>query len=142
MILGVVHVVFHNQCIVFYLQNDAQNYSNSKPNYYSIEADEYFFKGHFPDNPIMPGVLIIESMAQTGCFLSFNNENFNKNNKIMLLSMIKSSKFIKKVIPGDVLFIEVELMKYKLGTASIKGVVKVNNNIVAKAEFMATVTRK
>ena len=60
----------------------------------------------------------------------------------MLLSSIKSSKFINKVIPGDVLFIEVELLKYKLGTAFIKGNVKVNNKVVAKAEFMATISSK
>ena len=105
------------------------------------DPKEYFFKGHFPDNPIMPGVLIVESMAQASCFLSDNSDNFEAG-KIMLLSSIKSSKFITKVLPGDVLFIEVRLLKYKLGTAFIEGSVKVNNTIVAKAEFMASMSSK
>tara|TARA_B110000438_G_scaffold300049_1_gene351543 strand:+ start:235 stop:1581 length:1347 start_codon:yes stop_codon:yes gene_type:complete len=106
-----------------------------------INPEEYFFEGHFPNNPIMPGVLIVESMAQASCFLSINSNNFDAG-KIMLLSSIKSSKFISKVLPRDILFIEVELLKYKLGTAFIKGSVKVNNKVVAKAEFMATMSSK
>ena len=89
----------------------------------------------------MPGVLILECMAQASCFLSFNTVN-NRNKKMMLLSVVNSSKFIKKVIPGDKLFIEVELLKFRLNTASIRGIAKVNEKIVSKAEFMATVVDK
>ena len=107
----------------------------------NVSENDYFFKGHFPGNPIMPGVLIIESMAQASCFLSFNNIE-NVDQKMMLLSIINSSKFIKKVLPGDKLFIEVDLIKIKLGTASIKGVARVDGMIVSKAEFKATVVNK
>jgi len=107
----------------------------------NVDENDYFFKGHFPGNPIMPGVLIIESMAQTSCFLSFNNVE-NVNEKMMLLSIINSSKFMKKVLPGDRLVIEVDLIKMKLGTASIMGVAKVNGKIVSKAEFKATIVNK
>ena len=106
-----------------------------------VSPKEYFFEGHFPGNPIMPGVLIIEAMAQASCFLSDNSDNFERGN-IMLLSSIKSSKFISKVLPGNILFIEVQLLKFKLGTAFIKGTVKVNNKIIAKAEFMASMNPK
>ena len=104
-----------------------------------VSSKENFFEGHFPGNPIMPGVLIIEAMAQASCFLSDNSDNFERGN-IMLLSSIKSSKFISKVLPGNILFIEVKLLKFKLGTAFIEGSVKVNNKIIAKAEFMASMS--
>jgi len=107
----------------------------------NVVNNDYFFKGHFPDNPIMPGVLIIESMAQASCFLSFDNVK-NRTEKMMLLSVINSSKFIKKVIPGDELILRVKLIKIRLGTANMVGVATVNNKIVAKANFMATIVDK
>ena len=105
------------------------------------EIDDYYFKGHFPENPIMPGVLILECMAQASCFLQFNVVD-NPQKKMMMLSVVNQAKFIKKVVPGDKLIIYVELIKYRLGTARIKGYASVNNNIVSKADFMATVVDK
>ena len=107
----------------------------------NVSFNEPQFKGHFPDQPIMPGVLIIECMAQTSCFLDMKNTH-NRNKKLMLLSVIKSAKFIKKVVPGDKLYIRTDLLKYKLGTAKVKGVAKVNNEIVAEAEWMATMVER
>ena len=107
----------------------------------NVSINDYFFKGHFPDKPIMPGVLILECMAQTSCFLQFNTVD-NPEEKMMLLSLVNYAKFIKKVVPGDKLTIYVELIKYRLGSARIKGNVKVNNNFVAKADFMATIVNK
>ena len=102
---------------------------------------DYFFKGHFPDNPIVPGVILIECMAQASCFLSLNLID-NRKEKMMLLSNIKSSKFIKKVVSDDIVQLEVDLIKFKLNTALFRGVVKVNKEIVTKAEFMATIVEK
>jgi UDP-3-O-[3-hydroxymyristoyl] N-acetylglucosamine deacetylase/3-hydroxyacyl-[acyl-carrier-protein] dehydratase len=107
----------------------------------NVVNSDYFFKGHFPDNPIMPGVLILESMAQASCFLSFDNVE-NTNQKMMLLSIVNSSKFIKKVTPGDELILRVKLIKIRLGTANMEGIATVNNQIVAKANFMATIVDK
>ena len=107
----------------------------------NVTNDDYFLKGHFPGNPIMPGVLILECMAQASCFLQFNTVE-NPDKKMMLLSIINHVKFMQKVIPGDSLVIYVELVKYRLGTARIKGSASVNNKIVAKADFMATVIAK
>lgn len=107
----------------------------------NVKKDDYYFKGHFPDNPIMPGVLILECMAQASCFLQFNVVD-NPQKKMMMLSVVNQAKFIKKVVPGDKLIIYVELIKYRLGTARIKGRASVNNNIVSKADFMATVVDK
>ena len=107
----------------------------------NVKNDDYYFKGHFPENPIMPGVLILECMAQASCFLQFNVVD-NPQKKMMMLSVVNQAKFIKKVVPGDKLIIYVELIKYRLGTARIKGYASVNNNIVSKADFMATVVDK
>jgi len=107
----------------------------------NVTLDDYFFKGHFPDDPIMPGVLILECMAQASCFLQFNTVE-NPKEKMMMLSLVNQAKFIRKVIPGDTLLVYVELLKYRLGTARIKGHAKVNDNIVSKADFMATVVDK
>ncbi len=107
----------------------------------NVVDTDYFFRGHFPGNPIMPGVLILESMAQASCFLSFDNVE-NSNEKMMLLSIINSSKFLKKVVPGNKLILRVKLNKIRLGTASMEGTAFVDNQIVAKASFMATIVDK
>jgi 3-hydroxyacyl-[acyl-carrier-protein] dehydratase len=107
----------------------------------NVTIDDYFFKGHFPKKPIMPGVLILECMAQASCFLQFNVVD-NPKEKMMLLSMVNQAKFIKKVVPGNKLIIYVELIRYRLGSARIKGNAKVNGDVVARADFMATVVNK
>ena len=106
-----------------------------------VTMNDDFFKGHFPGKPIMPGVLILECMAQTSCFLQFNIVD-NAEEKMMLLSVVNQSKFLKKVYPGDKLIIYVELIRYRLGSARISGNAKVNGDIVATADFMATVVNK
>ncbi len=102
---------------------------------------DYFLEGHFPSNPVVPGVIIIECMAQASCFLSLNLVE-NRESKMMLLTSIKSSRFIKKVSINETLLLEVSLVKFKLNTAVFSGVAKINNEIVANAEFLATVVKK
>ena len=107
----------------------------------NVTINDYYFKGHFPGKPIMPGVLILESMAQASCFLQFDVVK-NPDKKMMLLSTVNHTKFLKKVLPGNKLIVYVELVKFRLGTARIKGSVKVGDEIVATADFMATVVNK
>ena len=89
----------------------------------------------------MPGVIIIECMAQASCFLSLNLVE-NRESKMMLLTSIKSSRFIRKVSINETLLLEVNLVKFKLNTALFSGIAKINNEIVAQAEFLATVVEK
>ena len=102
---------------------------------------DYFLEGHFPNNPIVPGVIIIECMAQASCFLSLNLVE-RREDKMMLLTSIKKSRFIRKVGVNETLLLEINLIKFRLNTALFSGVAKVKNEIVANAEFLATVVEK
>lgn len=100
----------------------------------NVTIDEPFFQGHFPGHPIMPGVLIIEAMAQVGGVGALNlKENLGK---LAYFLTIDNAKFRKPVLPGDVLRMEVDLLKVKLGIMKIHGVAKVDNEVVTEADMM------
>lgn len=103
----------------------------------NVNINEWYFPGHFPGKPIMPGVLIMEAMAQAGAFLVLHDLEDPKK-KGMLFSAIEKSKFRKPVVPGDQLIIKLDLLKFKLGSAKIKGEAFVDNKLVAEATLMAT----
>jgi 3-hydroxyacyl-[acyl-carrier-protein] dehydratase len=106
-----------------------------------VDEKESYFQGHFPGNPVLPGVLIVECMAQASCFLSLSTVD-KPDQKLMLLSVIRSAKFFKKVVPGDILSLEITLLKFRMNNALIKGTGTVNGEKVAEAEWMATVVDK
>ena len=105
----------------------------------NVTINEPFFQGHFPGNPIMPGVLIIEAMAQTGGVLIFSKEE-NKG-EIPLFAAIDKAKFKKPVYPGDQLIIKVEILKMLRGVAKAKAEAYVDGNLVAEAELMFTAVK-
>ncbi len=98
-----------------------------------VTFNEYFFQGHFPAEPVMPGVLIIEALAQTGAVALLSKEE-NKG-KIAYFAGIDKAKFKQKVVPGDVLELSVEIIREKgpLGIGS--AVARVNGKIAVKAEL-------
>ena len=102
----------------------------------SVTVNEPFFQGHFPGNPIMPGVLIIESMAQTGGILLLNSFP-NPEEKLVLFMQINNAKFRRPVVPGDELILEIEMTNKKSKVVAMSGKAYVNNNLVAEADFMA-----
>jgi UDP-3-O-[3-hydroxymyristoyl] N-acetylglucosamine deacetylase/3-hydroxyacyl-[acyl-carrier-protein] dehydratase len=104
----------------------------------SVTVNEPFFQGHFPGHPIMPGVLIIESMAQTGGILLLNSFP-NPEEKLVLFMQINNAKFRKTVVPGDEMYLEVELTNKKSKVVAMSGKAFVNNNLVAEADFMAAI---
>jgi UDP-3-O-[3-hydroxymyristoyl] N-acetylglucosamine deacetylase/3-hydroxyacyl-[acyl-carrier-protein] dehydratase len=104
----------------------------------NVTINEPFFQGHFPGQPIFPGVLILESMAQAGGFLVLNSIE-KPETKLMYFTGINKSRFKKTVTPGDQMHLEVSLDKFRLGTCKIIGTAKVNDQIVAEAEMMASV---
>ncbi|NLM34936.1 MAG: 3-hydroxyacyl-ACP dehydratase FabZ [Clostridiales bacterium] len=105
----------------------------------NVTMNEYFFQGHFPQEPVMPGVLIIEALAQTGAVAVLSLEE--NRGKIAYFAGIDKAKFRKKVVPGDVLRLEVELIKVK-GPAGVgKAVATVNDKNVCEAEITFIVGR-
>ena len=100
----------------------------------NVSINEPFFQGHFPGHPIMPGVLIIEAMAQVGGVGALSMKvNIGK---LAYFLSIDNARFRKPVVPGDVLRMEVDLLKAKLNIMKIHGVAKVDNEVVAEADMM------
>lgn len=106
----------------------------------NVTMNEEFFQGHFPNNPIMPGVLQVEAMAQTAGAIVVENIEDYKNKKIGVFFMsIDGVKFRKPVVPGDQLKIHVERI-HNRGTISVfKGQCKVDDKVVSEAEFKAMI---
>jgi len=102
-----------------------------------IKADEYFFKGHFPVESIMPGVLIVEAIAQTGGVMLLRRYP----GAIPLFIGIDKARFRKIVKPGDTLVMEVELLQERGTIVKIAGVAKVNNEIVCEATILAGIKK-
>ena len=101
--------------------------------YKNVSADEYYFKGHFPGNPIMPGVLIVESLAQTGAVAILSmEENKGKN---ALFGGIDKIRFKKQVVPGDRLKLEVKIIKRKGPVGIGEAIATVNGKVAAKGEL-------
>ena len=107
----------------------------------NVSINEPFFQGHFPGEPIFPGVLILEAMAQAGGFLVLNSIE-KPESKLMYFTGINNSRFKKPVTPGDQVHFEVSLDKFRLGTCKIIGTAKVDDQIVAQAEIMASVVER
>jgi len=100
----------------------------------NVNIDEYFFKGHFPGRPVMPGVLIIESMAQVGGVMMLSPEE--NRGKLAYFMSIDNAKFRKPVVPGDQLILEVEAGKIKSRTGQVHAKALVDGKVVAEADLM------
>ncbi len=105
----------------------------------NVTINEYFFQGHFPDNPIMPGVLIVEAMAQVSGILAFHSGA--EGNAVYFMS-IEKAKFRKPVVPGDQLRFEVSILQQRNKVWKFSGQAFVDDKVVAEAEFTAMVSEK
>ena len=106
--------------------------------YKNVTINEPFFIGHFPDRPIMPGVLIIEAMAQVGGLLLLNTSTFEKD-KLVLFMGINNAKFRKPVIPGDQLVLDVKMISKRFNTFALQAKAYVNEVLVAESELSAAI---
>jgi 3-hydroxyacyl-[acyl-carrier-protein] dehydratase len=107
----------------------------------TVTANEPFFQGHFPDFPVMPGVLIIEAMAQTAGVLVLKSIP-DRESKLVLLVSVDSARFRRPVVPGDVLRMEMTLLKKKASVAKMSGKATVDGVLVAEAEVMCKLADK
>ncbi|NUU94965.1 hydroxymyristoyl-ACP dehydratase [Marinitoga sp. 1135] len=106
--------------------------------YKNVSVNEPFFQGHFPQYPIMPGVLIIEGLAQTSGLLLMKDL---KDDAIPLFLGIDKARFKKEVRPGDKLVYEVELIQEKMGMYKLSGKGKVNGKVVTSAEILVGIKK-
>jgi beta-hydroxyacyl-ACP dehydratase FabZ len=102
----------------------------------NVSANEPHFQGHFPETPVMPGVLVVEAMAQAGGFLLFSQVE-DREGKLIYFTGIDKCRFRKPVVPGDQLVFEVELVAKRSTFAKIKGRALVGDEVVCEAEMMS-----
>ena len=108
----------------------------------NVTMNEWFFQGHFPDNPVMPGVLIVEAMAQTAGTLVMYSTEKKAENKLVYFMTISDAKFRKPVLPGDTLEILVEKIKERDPIWKFSGKAQVNGSLVSEAVFSAMIVDK
>jgi len=107
----------------------------------SVTHNEPFFTGHFPDFPVMPGVLIVEAMAQTAGVLVLKSIP-DRQSKLVLLVAVENARFRRPVVPGDSLRMEMKVIKRKASVAKMAGVATVDGQVVAEAEVMCKLADK
>ena len=107
----------------------------------NVTFNEPHFTGHFPNQPVMPGVLIIEALAQTAGVLVLHRME-NRENKLVFLATIDQARFRKPVVPGDQLRLEVKFLKLKPSVAKMQCEASVDGVTVAEAELVCTLVDK
>lgn len=106
----------------------------------NVTINEPFFQGHFPGQPIMPGVLILEGMAQVGGIMAYYANPEAIGNKLLFFAGIDKARFRKPVVPGDQLIFTLELVKQKKSIMIMSAKATVDDKVVAQAELMASFT--
>jgi 3-hydroxyacyl-[acyl-carrier-protein] dehydratase len=108
----------------------------------NVTVNEPFFQGHFPGVPIMPGVLILEALAQAGGVLAYVSSIENIEGSLVYFTGIDKARFRKPVTPGDQLILEAKIIKVRSRIVRLDGVAKVDGKKVAEAELMAAIGEK
>ncbi len=104
----------------------------------NVTMNEPFFQGHFPGRPIMPGVLILEGMAQAGGVMAYHSTPDMIGERLVYFAGIDKARFRKPVGPGDQIVFQLELIKHKRMIMVMKGLALVDDQVVAEAELMAS----
>jgi 3-hydroxyacyl-[acyl-carrier-protein] dehydratase len=105
----------------------------------NVSVNEPFFNGHFPGTPIMPGVLQVEAMAQSGCIMMMKEKVDDPEKSLIVFTGIKNAKFRRQVVPGDVLRMEVELVNQRRNFITMKGTATVDGEVTCELEASAAI---
>ena len=108
----------------------------------NVSLNEPYFPGHFPHQPVMPGVLICEALAQAGALLAHSSLHAAEEHRVVVLTGLDDCRFRKPVLPGDQLRLEVTLVRYHRPLWKIRGVATVEGAVVAEAELRLTETER
>lgn len=108
----------------------------------NVTTNEEFFNGHFPGAPIMPGVLQVEAMAQSGAILIMSKKVEDPEENLMVFTGIKNAKFRKSVVPGDQLIMEVNLVNQRRNFITMEGKATVDGKVVCELEASAAIVPK
>ena len=107
----------------------------------SVTANEEFFQGHFPGAPVMPGVLIVEAMAQAAAVLILRDIP-NRDEKLFLFGGVDKARFRRPVVPGDQLRLECTILQKRATSVRVQGTATVDGNVVAEAELLSIMTER
>lgn len=105
----------------------------------NVSVNEPFFNGHFPGAPIMPGVLQVEALAQSGCIMMMKQKVDNPDSTLIVFTGIKNAKFRKQVVPGDVLRMEVKFVNHRRNFITMEGKATVDDEITCELEASAAI---
>jgi 3-hydroxyacyl-[acyl-carrier-protein] dehydratase len=106
----------------------------------NVTINEPFFPGHFPHHPVMPGVLIVEAMAQAAAVLTFTTENHKADERMVYYFVgIDNARFKRPVTPGDALHLDVSLVRHARGLWKFHGIARVDDAVAAEADIMCTI---
>lgn len=103
-----------------------------------VPSDAHYFQGHFPENPMMPGVMIVEAVAQAGALLAALNDKFDTNTHLLAFAGIDKAKFKRTVYPNETLCVFVKMVKQRSILYKFEGIATVNDSVVALVNFSAT----